>query len=290
MVIKLLTRVFRRISFFLFFLSLSLFITNSEAMSDLFVFCGAAFKRPMEDIIGLYEQKTGKAVYVNYGSLGTLLSQLLLTKVGDILIAPSPDIMERAKNKGVIVPETIRNFAFVVPVINVQKGNPKDIKGLKDLARPGIKLGLANPEIVYIGAVAAEILENGLTPQERISVKKNIVTYVEDFNKLASLLILKEVDAIIGFHFLEGWYPDKVSTVKLSPNEIIRIGCGQAGIITHTKNRKESALFIEFLLKDGIEILKRYHYFGTQEEAFQFVGAEKPVGGEFKEVKDWTRK
>ncbi|MEN6617675.1 MAG: extracellular solute-binding protein, partial [Syntrophorhabdus sp.] len=199
-----------------------LFATNCKAAGDdaLMLFCGAAFKKPMEDIVKLYQEKTGVKINVTYAGVGTLFSQILLSKQGDVFVVPSPDIMDRAKKKGVVAVDSIKNIAYVVPCINTQKGNPKNIRTLKDFTKPGIRVGLANPEIVYVGAISREIINKNLSATERDSLKNNVVTYVEDFNKLATLIVLKQVDAIIGFHFLEGWYPDKVSTIKLKPNEI----------------------------------------------------------------------
>jgi molybdate transport system substrate-binding protein len=178
---------------------------QTNATEPLMVFCGAAFKKPVEDIIGIYEKQTGKRVNVVYGGVGTLFSQILLSKQGDVFVVPSPDIMARAQAKGVIKRGSVKDIAYVVPCINTQKGNPKKIEGLKDLAKPGIKVGLGNPEIVYVGAIAVEIIEKSLSPDEKKALKENVVTYVEDFNKLATLIALKQVDAVIGMHFLEGW-------------------------------------------------------------------------------------
>lgn len=265
-----------------FFLSVtmlfSLYCKPSVAADPLMVFCGAAFKRPMEDIAKLYQQRTGGRVDVAYGNLSMLLSQILLSRQGDVLVAPSPEIMERALEKKVVESESIRSIAYLVPTINTRKGNPKNIGGLKDLARPGIRVGLASPEIVYIGAVAAEIIENNLSGAEKIALQQNIVTYVEDFNKLATLIALNHVDAIIGMHFLEGWYPDKVSTVKLKPAEVSRIGSAQAAVVTCTAKKAAAGNFVGFLASEEVRaIFRKYHYFGTSQEAFSWVGEEVPV-------------
>ena len=255
----------------------------------LMIFCGAAFKRPMEDIVSLYQKQKGERVNVIYGGVGTLFSQILLSRQGDVFVVPSPDIMERAKTKGVIIGDSVRNIAYVAPCINTQKGNPKNIKGLRDLARPGIRVGLANPEIVYIGAIAAEIVEKSLPVPEKKAFRQNVVASVEDFNKLATLVVLKQVDAIIGFHFLEGWYPDKVTMVKLKPDEILRIGSAQAAVVGYTSKRDRASAFIDFLTSDGVRaIFRKYHYFGTAQEAFSWVGGTKPIGGEFALSKEWT--
>ncbi|MDD5010312.1 MAG: extracellular solute-binding protein [Syntrophorhabdaceae bacterium] len=274
-----------------FFLSVFFMTDYAIGKEPLLIFCGAAFKRPMEDIVKLYQQETDTKVDVNYGGVGTLFSQILLSKRGDVFVVPSPDIMGRAKTKGVVIPDSIKDIAFVAPCINVQKGNPKNIQTLKDLTKPGIKVGLANPEIVYIGAIAVEIMEKNLSTAEKKAIKENVVTYVEDFNKLATLIVLKQVDAIIGFHFLEGWYPDKVGTIKLKTSEISRIGAGQTAVVSYTGNRTEADKFILFLLSEDVKtIFRKYQYFGSTDEAFRWVGARKIIGGEFTAIEGWVKK
>lgn len=116
-------------------------------------------------------------------------------------------------------------MGYLIP-LNVQKGNPKGIKCLKDLTRPGIKIALANPESVFVGMLGAEIMDKAFNDQERSTFRKNIFTYAEDFSKLAALLVLKQVDALIGFSHLNGWFPDKIDTIKPEKTEIQRIGVG----------------------------------------------------------------
>jgi molybdate transport system substrate-binding protein len=185
------------------------------AADNLQLFCGAGFKKPVEEIVEMFRKKTGITVSAIYAGAPTLFSQILLVKQGDLFIAPSPDMMEKAAQKGLIVPDSVRGMAYVVPCIDVQKGNPKHITGLKDLTKPGVRVATANPELVYVGALTVEIVEKALTNEEKGFFRANIVTYAEDFNKLATFLVLKQVDAVIGFQYMEGWYPDKVETVKL---------------------------------------------------------------------------
>lgn len=261
-----------------------LFATNCKAADTdaLMLFCGAALKKPMDDIVVLYQEKAGTRISVTYAGVGTLFSQMLLSKQGDIFVAPSPDIMERAKRKGIIANKSIQNIAYIVPCINIQKGNPKKIHTLKDLTKPGIRVGLANPEIVYVGALAQEIITKNLSVVEKDALNANVVTYVEDFNKLSTLLVLKQVDAIIGFHFLEGWYPDRIGTVRLNPDEIQRIGVAQAAVITYTSNNEAANKFVNWLASNEVRtIFRKYHYFSAAREAFDWIGVTKPVGGEF---------
>jgi molybdate transport system substrate-binding protein len=261
------------------------------AADELMVFCGAAFKRPIEDIQELFQTKTGIKLNMIYAGVGTLFSQMLFAKQGDIFVAPSPDIMEKAAAKGLLIKGSVKNLGYVVPCINVVKGNPKNIKALKDLARPGLKVAIGNPELVYVGTLAVELIEKNLTKEEKNSFRANIVTFAEDFNKLSTYLILKQVDAIIGFHYLEGWYPDKVETIKLNPDQIQRIGSGKIGILTNSNKKELSQKFVDFVTSDEAKtIFHKYKYFGSPDEAFTWIGEKKPVGGEYPIPKEWINK
>ena len=114
------------------------------------------------------------------------------------------------------------------------------------------------------------------------------MTHAEDFNKLATLLVLKQVDAIIGFQFLEGWYPQKIGTVKLAAEEVQRIGAAQAGIISYSQSRDLTQRFLDYLNSEEAKaIFKKYHYFISPIEAFSWIGAKKPIGGEYTVPVDW---
>ena len=272
-----------KVSKIMFLALFSFFLVSggSWAEEQLMVFCGAAFKRPVDEIVDVFQKKNRVQIYVNYGAVSTIFAQIQLTKRGDVFISPSEDFMEKGKKKGLIVGDSVKNLVYIVPCINVQKGNPKNIHALKDLTKDGLRVAIANPEIVYIGMLAAEIVDKSLSAQERDAFKKNVVTHAEDFNKLATLLVLKQVDAVIGFHFLEGWYPEKIETVKLTADELQRIGAGQAGIISFSQSRNLAQRFLVYLNSQETKaVFKKYHYFTSPTEAYSWIGAKKPIGGE----------
>ncbi len=139
-------------------------------------FVGSASKPAMEEAARAFEQETGIKVYLNFGGSGTMLSQMKLSRSGDLYIPGSPDYMVLAERNGVVEPESVKIISYLIPAILVQHGNPRNIQSLSDLAQPGIEVGIADPESVSIGTYAYEILEyNNLLPE----VGRNIVTYGE---------------------------------------------------------------------------------------------------------------
>ncbi len=275
------------LAFLLFgFLSLQAF-----AEQRLLIFAGAASKPPLEEAAKLFEKKTGVKVDITFGGSGYVLSQMILSKKGDLYFPGSSDYMEVAKRQGVVYPETERYVVYLAPTINVQKGNPKNIKTLKDLTRPGIRVAIANPEGVCVGAYAVEIIERHFTPEEKERFRKNLVNYTESCEKTATVVSLKAVDAVIGWHVFESWDPQNIENVPLKKSEIIRVGYIPIAVSKFTTNRELAQRFINFLLsKEGQDIFKKYQYFATPEEAFAWIGEKKPVGGEYVVPADWIKR
>ncbi|MBU2530482.1 MAG: substrate-binding domain-containing protein, partial [Elusimicrobia bacterium] len=104
-----------------------------------------------------------------------------------------------------------------VPAINVQKGNPKNIRGLSDLAKPNIRLATGNPESVCIGLYAFEILIKSNFMEK---VGKNFVTFAGSGSKTAALLSTKVVDAILGWRVFAKWNPDTTENVLLKRKKL----------------------------------------------------------------------
>jgi len=258
------------------------------AQQTLTIFVGAASKPATEEAIKLFEKETGVAVDVSFGGSGFVLSQMVLARKGDIYFPGSSDYMEKAKKEGHVYPDTEKVIVYLVPAINVQKGNPKNIKTLRDLIRSGIKVAIANPQGVCVGAYAVEIIENNFTPAERKKFLGNLINYTGSCSKTASAISLKTVDAVIGWRVFEYWDPDRIETIPLQPTEISRIGYIPLAISTFTKQRQLAQEFIDFMLSDKVKaIFRKYSYFMTPEEAETWIGVKKPVGGQYTVPPSW---
>lgn len=254
----------------------------------LLIYVGAAGKPPVEEAARIFEKKTGVRVDLNIGGSGVVLSQLKLTKKGDIYFPGSSDFMELAKRDGIVFPETESKVVYLVPAINVQKGNPKDIKTLKDLARPGLRVAIANPENVCVGIYAVEIIEKVFSVEDKTAFRKNLVNYTESCEKTANVISLKAVDAVIGWSVFEHWDPVRIKTIPLKSEEVIRVGYIPIAITKYTQNRLLAQQFIQFLLSpEGKGIFRKYNYFMTPDEAFSWIGSKKSVGGEYVVPAEW---
>lgn len=256
---------------------------GGEDAVSITVFCGSASKPAMEEAAQVFEEETGIAVYLNFSGSGTMLAQMKVSESGDLYIPGSPDYMTMAVNDGVVDPDTVDIISYLVPAILVPAGNPLNIQELADLARPGVKVGIGNPEAVCVGLYAVEILEyNNLLEQ----VRPNIVTHAESCSKTATLVALKSVDAIIGWRVFSEWH-DTVDVVYLEPEQIPRLSYIPGAVSAYTENRESAAEFLEFLTStQGQDIFKKHGYLATEEEARDFAPYAE-IGGEYQLPEDY---
>jgi len=245
------------------------------------VFAGSASKPAMEEAARAFEEETGIKVYLTFGGSGTMLSQLIIAREGDLYIPGSPDYMLKAENEGIIHPDSIVRIAYLVPAILVQEGNPENIQSLADLARPGIEVGIGAPETVCVGLYAYEILEhNGLI--DDIKEAGTIVTHAESCSKTASLIALKSLDAILGWRVFSEWHPDSIDVVYLQPEQLTRLAYIPGAVSTFSKDEESAQRFLDFLVSaEGQLIFKKWGYLATENEARQYA-PDAEIGGEYK--------
>lgn len=275
----------------IFCLGLVAYTVTAQAAESLLVYAGAASKPPTEEAAKAYEQKTGVKVEVVFGGSGYVLSQMKLAKQGDLYFPGSSDYMEKAKRDGDVFAETEKVIVYLVPAINVQKGNPHNIRTLKDLTKPGLRVAIANPEGVCVGACAVEIIENEFSPREKAAFKKNLANYTASCEKTATAISLKQADAVIGWRVFQYWDPERIETIPLPKKQIPRIGYIPIAISKFTKQRAKAQAFIDFLTSpEGQKIFAKYKYFALPEDAFAWIGEKKPVGGEYVVPADWLKK
>ena len=266
----------------------TLILSLSAETPRLTVFAGSASKPPTQEAARVFTRQTGIPVDLIFGGSGYVLSQMKLTRKGDLYFPGSSDYMEIAKRQHLVDPKSEKIIVYLVPAITVRKGNPKQIHSLEDLTRPGIKVAIANPDGVCLGAYAVEILEKNFTPQQKKAFRKNLINYTASCAKTATAVSLHQVDAVIGWRGFEYWNPERIETIPLKPSRLARIGYIPIAVSRFSRHPKLAKRFIDFLLSpQGRKIFTKYHYFPSPQAAQEWIGAKKPVGGEYKVPKEW---
>lgn len=220
------------------------------------LYCGAGIRPAMEDAIKAYTAKTGVTVRADYAGSGILLSRLKLAKRGDIYMPGDVWYVETAKKEGLISSQ--RDVCYFVPVILVRKGNPKGIRGLADLGRSGIKLGLGRPEAVAIGRISEKIFAKNKLDTK--AIRKNLVSYSLTVNELGLQVATNHLDAAIVWDAMAAYYKDKTQKVVI-PAEQNVISTVAVGVLKFSKDQKLADSFVSFLASDeGRDIFRKNNY------------------------------
>lgn len=224
------------------------------AGQSLFVHAGAALRKPMDEIARLFKEKYGVQVRFNYTGSACLLAQIMMTQRGDLYLPGEEFYMEQAKDRGYLKEAQI--VAYFVPVILVQKGNPKHLRSLADLARPGLRLALGDPKTCAVGKVADQILEkNGL----KKAVSPNIKTYTITAPELGNAIKLGAVDATINWDAVAAWCGEDVTVVPIPPEQNVTSAC-PLGVLKWSQQPELARKFLEFVTTEGRRIFEKHHY------------------------------
>ncbi|MDO9326407.1 MAG: molybdate ABC transporter substrate-binding protein [Methanoregula sp.] len=227
--------------------------TPATSQDTILVFAGAGLKAPLDEIGPLFTQKTGIAVQYNYGGAGTLVSQMNLTRKGDVFMPGSTVEFQTAQDQGLVT--TNQLVAYHVPVIAVQKGNPKKIATLKDLTQSGLKVALGDANATAIGKAGTKMFKKlNITA----AVEKNVVTRTPTINELTVIMNLGQADAAI--LTLDQIDPAKVDaiTIPISDNAVL---ITPIGATTFTKNPDAANQFVTFVASGEGKALFAKHGF-----------------------------
>jgi molybdenum ABC transporter molybdate-binding protein len=126
------------------------------APGELLVFCAASNRSVVEAIRKRYEAETGRSVQFQYGPSQALLSQLELTRAGDLFLPADDSYLDLAQQKGFtaeVLPLGRMRCGLVVP-----KGNPHGIDEISDLFSEALRVVQASPESTAVGRLAREAL------------------------------------------------------------------------------------------------------------------------------------
>ena len=210
--------------------------------TTLLVYAGAGLKAPLDEIGTAFTKKTGIVVQYNYGGAGALVPQMNLTRKGDIFIPGSTVEFATAKNQSLVTNATY--VAYHVPVIVVQKGNPKNITTLSDFAQPGLKVGLGDTNATAIGKASSKMFA---ALNITAAVNKNVVTRTPTINELTTAVKTGQVDAAI--LTLDQYDPATMEKIEipLSQNVVL---ITPIGVTTFSQNTDAANQFVAYVSSD----------------------------------------
>jgi molybdate transport system substrate-binding protein len=232
---------------------------EARAGVTLLVHAGAGIRPPLDELGLLFEQRTGTHVDFSYKGSGCLLADITFSKQGDVYIPGELFYLEQARARGFIADSRV--VAVMATALIVQRGDPQGITTLADLQRPGLRVGLADPEAVAIGRAADEALTRcGLLEAVHANKAMDALTVVE----LGIGVKLGHLDAAIVWDATAHLFRD--STQQVPFPDACRVDSPvPAGVLSFSEHPQEAAQFVAFLASDEAAELFRAHGYGVPE-------------------------
>ena len=220
------------------------------------LFCGAGIRPAAAEIAEEFARRHGVTVECDYAGSEVLLGRIKLSGRGDLYMPGDVHYIDQADRQGLIAARG--RACYFVPVILVRKGNPKQIHTLSDLTRPGIKVGLGDPQACAIGRKCSKIFaKNNISEAD---IERNVPFRSLTVNELGNHIKLGMLDAVIVWDAVAAYFADDAEVVPI-PTERNVISTVVVGVLKSSKHPELCGKFIEFVGSDaGQEIFAKHHF------------------------------
>lgn len=246
----------KKLKFFLSIFILVIAGCNKAYPPSLLLYCGAGLRPPVSEIVDVFEKEKGLKIECIYNASNLLLSQIKLSRKGDVFIPGDVFYVEQAKIQGFI--EESRVVAYFIPVILVKKGNPNEVVGLKDFTKKGLRLGIGDFRACAVGRITQKIFEKNNISLDDIAA--NIVFTSATVNELADAVKLGHIDAAVVWDGVAQYYKEDSDIIAIPQKENI-ISSIPVAVLKTSENKAISREFLEFVSSEkGKEIFKKHHY------------------------------
>ncbi|MGH2705733.1 MAG: molybdate ABC transporter substrate-binding protein [Actinomycetota bacterium] len=213
----------------------------ASSLTDAFAAVGKALER----------RHPGLQVRFNVTGTPTLVAQIRDGAPADVIAAAEEDALRSLHSEGVLR-EAPELFTSNHLTIIVQPGNPGGIHELADLARPGLLVALAAPD-VPAGRLAREVFRRaGLTPPE--------ASLEASARGVLAKVALGEVDAGVVFVTDARAGGDRVRSIAI-PDSLRLVARYSIGIVREAPNPGGARAFVDAVTStSGRRVLARFGF------------------------------
>ena len=233
------------------------------AKRTLTVFAAASLTEAFNELAARFEAENRDVdVLLNFAGSQQLAQQIVEGAPVDVFASANHKQMEIAARSSRIATNSVHIFANNRLVVIFPKDNPAGLSSLADLAKPGLKLGLA-AQAVPVGQYSLEFLESASTdanfgPEYKGEVLANVVTYEQTVKAVLSKVVLGEVDAGI-VYVSDTWGPASSKLGRLAiPDALNPLASYTITTLNDSSQEDLANSFVAFVLSpQGQEILAK---------------------------------
>ena len=235
--------------------STTLKVDAADSLTDCFNQTGAAFTA----------NNTGVNVTFNFAGSDVLATQLIQGGTADVFASANLAQMQNVQNAGLMNNSSVTTFAYNKLAIIVPTANPANITSLADLAKPGIKLDIANSS-VPVGNYTLQMLSKASNNSTygsgfNTSVLANVVSQETNVNDVVAKVALGQADAGIVYKSdVPAAYQSKVNTIAI-PGSVNVLAKYPIGVVSTSSNAQLAQNWINYVTSPaGQAILLKYGF------------------------------
>jgi molybdate transport system substrate-binding protein len=221
-----------------------------EAEQDTLLFhAGAGQRASLDEIAELFRTRhPDVAVNFSYKGSGFFLADITRSREGDLYMPGEEFYFLQAVERGFIKDyDPKRDIpAHFVTVIITPRGNPQNVRTLEDFARPGMHVGLADPQAAAIGLWHEKTFKRAGIWE---AVRQNATMSAKCIPELGNAAQHKLIDATIVWATTALLYLRDVEIIPLAPRHrgIVRL---PVGTLDFAKQPKEAQILKDLILSD----------------------------------------
>jgi molybdate transport system substrate-binding protein len=221
--------------------------SDGDLTGTLTVFAAASLTDVFTDFADELEaQNPSLDVVLVVGGSSALAQQLIAGAPADVFAAADETTMHLAVEGGVV--DDPQPFARNLLALTVPAGNPGDVQGLADLARPELIVALCASEVPCGRATDQLLLEQGVTP--------SVDTREQDVRSVLTKIELGEVDAGLVYATDARVAAESVETVLITGAESVATTASIALVTARTQPEAATQFLALVTSAEGARILR----------------------------------
>lgn len=224
-----------------------------EEEPEIRMFAGGLNRLAIEKTVDRFKKREGVEVLATYNGCGILVGQMKVGEHPDLYFSCDVSFMDQVQDlfdKPVDVSKSDM-------VIITEKGNPKGIKTLNDLARPGLKIALCDPQKSALGKLTDDLLKRLGIQQD---VHKNLQVTSATADNLVQYIVVGKMDAAVVYKANTVPEAEKLKVLRINDptaQAIQPIAVGKESKHPHLTRRLKAAIM-------SAESKKQFDRFGFE--------------------------
>lgn len=240
---------------------------DAPAQHTLIIFAAASLTNAFQ-VLGMDFENTHPGVSVQFNFTGSQIARMQIEQgaKADVFASADQKNVDLLVSQNLVAGKTYQDFATNRLVVILPRGNPASVQSLKDLARPGMKLILADASVpagTYARQALVKMSKNPeYGPDFMTKVLSNVVSNETDVRQVVTKVELGEADA--GFVYVSDTVANPDLLTIAIPAEFNITASYPIVVLANAPEPQLADEFVAYILsRDGQAVLNQWGFGGV---------------------------